>query len=457
MGHRTRVGRWERPLVCAWHRHRGGGQKTTRRMIKGAALIALVVVTGRLLDRARCTSGRGSRKNACASIPTRKLPRWSSTYTSTARARRGRPEPPAEGAGATELERARLFAVLLTVFASELHAEGSRCRRQASGEHVPRQRSHEREHRWSHGQRRDSGNRADWRFVSRGHRELGIGGRGLGRYRKVPRDAQRSCWARRDAASQTSSWVARIDTRSRTTGVRALWSDEHDGPGAEEYAADVGQSSFLNQVGRADDPASKNACSPTSPTSGLPKIWIEKPCCNSFTPGATTADFRVLPTGTSPPAIEAFTFLERDPGPACGKPRGFGFGGASPRHRAWGSTTDSISTTGEPLGHTGQLRLASDLSEVTSVAFASGCITRIARVLPCSLRSPLSLHDGRSRALDVLGQLQRCAALLEWESVGPFAKIGADLAGDFFYFRYLDFAPPRRIGFVGSIGLLGAL
>jgi hypothetical protein len=221
----------------------------------------------------------------------------------------------------------------------------------------------------------------------------------------------------------------------------------------------IGGALVLNQVGRANDPnfsrRLRSYIANVGVTQNLDKSTLAQLLYTaSYDDGFQSSPYRYVSTSD-----RVFTFLERDPMTRLRQAFGLRLRRSLLSSSSLGIEYRLYFDDWGTMGHTGQLRLASDLSEVTSIV----------------LRQRMHYQNGASfyhesydrpyrymtvdRELSTLwDSFSGVQLLLEWEKVGPFPKIGADFSGDFFYFRYLDFALlSHRIGFVGSLGLMGAL
>jgi hypothetical protein len=109
-------------------------------------------------------------------------------------------------------------------------------------------------------------------------------------------------------------------------------------------------------------------------------------------------------------------------------------------------------------GHTGELRLARDLgSYVTLSVRERFYFQRAASFYEPWYGSPRAYMTVDRELSSFWDSFTGGAASFEMGAVGPFESIGADVAGDYFYFRFLDY--PRlvsRAGVVLSAGLSGS-
>jgi hypothetical protein len=221
----------------------------------------------------------------------------------------------------------------------------------------------------------------------------------------------------------------------------------------------VGGALVLNQVGRANDPNFDQRLRSYIANLGITQNLDKSTLAQLLYTGSYDNGFQSSPYRYVSTSDRVFTFLERDPMTRLRQAVGLRLRRSLFSSSSLGAEYRVYFDDWGTLGHTGQLRLASDLSEVTSIVLRQRMHYQDrANFYRSSYDRPyryMTVDRELSTFWDSFSGLQ---ILLEWESVGPFSKIGADLAGDFFYFRYLDFAPlHHRVGFVGSIGLMGAL
>jgi hypothetical protein len=221
----------------------------------------------------------------------------------------------------------------------------------------------------------------------------------------------------------------------------------------------LGGTLVLNQVGRADDPIFSKQLRTYALNLGLTQNIDKKTLAQLLTTISYDEGFQSSPYRYVSTSDRAFTFLERDPTTRLRQ-------AAALRLRRSIFSSSSVGVEYRlyfddwgTVGHTGQLRLSSDLSEVTSVALRQRLHYQDrANFYQASYDRPFRYMTVDRELSTFWDSFSGAQLLVEWQGVGPFTKIGADLSADFFYFRYLDFAPlPHRVGFVAAVGLLGAL
>jgi hypothetical protein len=215
----------------------------------------------------------------------------------------------------------------------------------------------------------------------------------------------------------------------------------------------------LNEVGRANDPNFNQRLRSYVANFGFTQNLDRSTLAQLLYTGSYDSGFQSSPYRYVSTSDRAFTFLERDPVTRLRQAIGLRLRRSILSSSSLGVEYRLYFDDWGTVGHTGQLRFASDLSQVTSIVLRQRMHYQDrADFYRASYDRPyryMTVDRELSTFWDSFSGVQ---LLLEWERVGPFSKIGADLSGDFFYFKYLDFVPlPHRVGFVGSLGLLGAL
>jgi len=221
----------------------------------------------------------------------------------------------------------------------------------------------------------------------------------------------------------------------------------------------LGANLVLNQVGRADDPTFDKRLRSYALNLGFTQNLDKKTLGQLLYTGSYDDGFQSSPYRYVSTVDRSFTFLERDPPTRVRQ-------AAALRLRRSIFSASSVGVEYRfyfddwgTVGHTAQLRLATDLTDVTSIALRERMHYQDhARFYQQAYDRPYRYMTVDRELSTFWDSFSGAQVLFEWQNVGPFAKIGADLSGDFFYFRYLDFSPlHHRIGLVGSLGLLGAL